>query len=283
MYADNIWGYTYPSGNYFVWDFWVGTNGSTRGANQSIERNANNLFMHEIAHMRHAGMNERANRQVRGNRWLVEGFARATERWPIAMRLLGTATPSRVDNIVLPSYTTGPHNTLEDVPAYTQPSFSMYGGYATSSYVFDYFADQVARTTSTDWMVALGEFLVNAGIEADLNAVINRYLPGLDFGSLFTRARIAFYTDDLPHGLPDWTQYHQFQLRASRATQNPQLDPRNLWPRIVPGTAFSETRGISPGGAFGYVIDGTAAGNNARILISMPRANYGVISVTRIK
>ena len=282
MYADNIWGYTYPSGNYFVWDFWVGTNGSTRGANQSIERNANNLFMHEIAHMRHAGMNERANRLVRGNRWLVEGFARATERWPIAMRLLGTANPSRVDNLVLPNYTTGLLNTLEDVPAYTQASFSMYSGYATSSYVFDYFADQVARNAGTDWRAALGEFLVNAGIEADLNAVIARHLPGLDFGTLFTRARIAFYTDDLP-GLPDWTQYHQFQLRVSRTTQNPQLDPRNLWPRIVPGTSFGETRGISPGSAFGYVIDGTAATNNSRIMVNMPRANYGVISVTRIK
>ncbi len=283
MYADNVWGYTFPNGNYFVWDFWVGTDGSTKDVNQQIERNANNLFMHEIAHMRHAGMNERANRTIRGNRWLVEGFARASERWPIAMRLLGTATPSRTVNLVLPRYTVGTLNTLEDVPAYTQPSFSMYGGYHWSAYVFDYFADQVARTTSTDWMAALGEFLVNAGVESDLNTVIDRYLPGVDFGTLFTRARIAFYTDDYGSGLPDWTQYHQFQLRASRATQNTQLDPRNMWPKIVPGSPFGETRSVVPGAAFGYLIDGTIATGNARILLEMPRAGYGVISVTRIK
>ena len=283
MYADNIWGYTFPNGNYFVWDFWVGTNGSVKGVNQQIERNSNNLFMHEIAHMRHAGMNERANRTVRGNRWLVEGFARASERWPIAMRLLGTATPSRTGNIVLPGHATSSLNSLEDVPVYTQTSLSMYAGYATSSYVFDYFADQVARTTTTDWMTALGDFLVNAGIEADLNAAISRYLPGLDFATLFTRARLAFYLDDYATGLPDWTQYHQFQLRASRSTQNPQLDPRNMWPKIVPGTPFSQTLSIQPGAAFGYVIDGTNATANTRVLLEVPRATYGVLSITRIK
>jgi hypothetical protein len=282
MYADNVWGYTFPNGNYFVWDFWVGTNGSTKGVNQQTERSSNNLFMHEIAHMRHAGMNERANRTVRGNRWLVEGFARASERWPIAMRLLGTATPSRINNLVLPSYASSVLNSLEDVPVYTQTSLSMYGGYATSAYVFDYFADQVARTTSTDWMTALGDFLINAGVESDLNAAIDRYLPGLDFGTLFTRARIAFYTDDYV-GLPDWTQYHQFQLRASRATINTQLDPRNLWPKIVPGSPFGETRPVPPGSAFGYIIDGSTATANARILLEMPHASYGVISVTRIR
>lgn len=283
MYADNIWGYTYPSGNYFVWDFWVGTNGANKGVNQQIEFNSNNLFMHEIAHMRHWGMNERAGRAVRGNRWLVEGFARASERWPIAMRLLGTATPSRTGNIVLPRFPVNQMNSLADVPPYTQTSASMYAGYHASSYVFDYFADQVARTTTTDWMTALGEFLVNAGVESDLNTVVGRYLPGVDFGTLFTRARIAFYLDDLASGLPDWTQYHQFQLRASRATLNPQVDPRNLWPKIVPGTPFSDARPIFPGAAFAYIIDGTSATANTRIMLGMPQASYGVLSVTRIK
>ena len=284
MYQDNIWGYTFSSGNYFAWDFWVGTNGSTRGVNQQVQKNSNNLFMHEIAHMRHWGMNERAGKQVRGNRWVVEGFARATERWPIAMRLLGTTNFSRTGNVVLPFHTSSTMNSLEDVPVYTQASLSMYGGYAQSSYVFDYFADQVARTTNADWMTALGDFLVNAGTESDLNAAIARYLPGVDFGTLFTRARIAIYADDLDAGLPDWTQYHQFQLRASRTTQNPQLDPRNLWPKIVPGsTAYSDKRDIAPGSAFGYVIDGTAATGNARILLNPDRVTNGVVSVTRIK
>jgi hypothetical protein len=113
--------------------------------------------------------------------------------------------------------------------------------------------------------------------------VINRYLPGLDFGTLFTQARIAFYTDDLGSALPEWTQYHQFQLRASRSTQNPQLDPRNLWPKVVPGTPFTDDRDILPGAAFGYVIDGTTATSSARVQVNVPRASYGVISVTRIK
>jgi hypothetical protein len=184
---------------------------------------------------------------------------------------------------VLPGYSVSSLNTLEDIPVYTQASVSMYGGYAASSYVFDYFADQVARTTATDWMSALAEFVLNAGAENELNEVINRYLPGLDAGRLFTQARIAFYTDDYGSGLPDWTQYHQFQLRASRATANPHLDPRNLWLKIMPGTAFTDSRGILPGGAFGYIIDGTNATASARVLFDLPRATYGVISVTRIK
>ncbi|HEY0303606.1 MAG TPA: hypothetical protein VGC44_01480, partial [Longimicrobiales bacterium] len=284
MYADNIWGYTYPNGNYFVWDFWAGTDGSTRGVNQQIERNANNLFMHEIAHMRHWGMNERAGRTaLRGNRWLVEGFARASERWPIAMRLTGVTEFSRTGNIILPTYSTSMLNSLEDVPVYTASSISLYGGYAASSYVFDYFADQVALTGGTDWRAALGEFLVNAGVENDLNTVITRYLPGLDIGTLFTRARLALFLDDYTSGLPGWTQFHQFQLRASRQTQNPQLDPRNLWPRIVPGTPFEHSREILPGAGFAYVIDGGAATANARILLQFPRVSYGIMSVTRVR
>jgi hypothetical protein len=283
MYADNIWGYTYPNGNYFVWDFWVGTDGHTKGLNQSIERSANNLVNHEIAHMRHAGLNERAGILVRGNRWLVEGFARASERWPIAMRLLGTTDFSRTGNIVLPGYTTTSLNSLEDVPVYTQASVSLYGGYAASSYLFDYFADQVARTGNANWRTALAEFVMNAGTEFTLNTVINRYLPGLDFGTLFTRARIALYTDDYGSGLPEWTQYHQYQLRASRLTLNPQLDPRNLWRKITPGTEFTDSREIPAGGAFGYILDGTAGAGNTRLTVQLPRTPYSVVSVTRIK
>jgi hypothetical protein len=283
MYADNIWGYTYPSSNYFVWDYWVGTNGSVKGPNQQIERNSNNLFMHEIAHMRHAGLNERAHAQSRGNRWLIEGFARATERWPIAMRLLGTANFSRTDNVVLPGYPISTLNTMEDVPAYTQASASMYSGYAASSYIFDYFADQVAQSSGTDWMKALAEFVISGGSETALNSVISRYLPGLDFGTLFTRARIAFYTDDYGSALPGWTQYHQFQLRASRRSSNSMLDPRYLWPMITPGQPFNDKRGVLPGAAYGYLIDGTRAATDARIHFDLPRAGYGVISITRIK
>jgi hypothetical protein len=282
MFADNIWGYTFPSGNYFVWDFWVGTNGSVKGPNQQIERNTNNLFMHELTHIRHFGLTERANGVWRANRWLVEGFARASERWPVAMRLLGSITPSRTDNLVLPLYPVSTLNMVEDVPVYTQASTSLYGGYAASSYVFDYFADQVARRGG-DWTAALSEFVVNGGTEEALNEVIGRYLPGRDVGMLFTQARIALFTDDYAFGLPDWTQYHQFHLRASRTTAIPQLDPRNLWPKIRPGDSFTDARSVLPGGAYGYIIDGTTATGSARVLFNLPRASYGVISITRIK
>jgi hypothetical protein len=282
MYQDNIWGYTFPNGSYFAWDFWVTTDGQTKGINQTIERNANNLFMHEIAHMRHAGLNERAGK-TRGNTWLVEGFARASERWPIAMRLLNTTDFSRTSNVVLPGYATSSLNSLEDVPTYVTASFTLYSGYANSAYIFDYFADQVARSGNSNWRAALADFLVNAGSQSDLNAAINRYLPGIDFGTLFTRARIALYLDDIATGLPDWTQYHQFQLRASRMTANPQNDPRNMWRQIVPGTDFTDAREIVPGAAFGYIIDGTSGAAGTRLTIEMPRNAQNIMSITRIK
>jgi hypothetical protein len=282
MYQDNIWGYTFPNGSYFAWDFWVTSDGHTKGINQTIERSANNLFMHEIAHMRHAGLNERAGK-VRGNTWLVEGFARATERWPIAMRLLNTVDFSRTGNIVLPGYATSSLNSLEDVPTYVTASRSLYEGYANSAYIFDYFADQVARSGNTNWRAALADFLVSAGSENDLNAAINRYLPGIDFGTLFTRSRIALYLDDIGTGLPDWTQYHQFQLRASRMTANPQNDPRNMWQRIVLGVDFAEAREIVPGGAFGYIIDGTAGGASIRLTVDMAQTAQNIMSITRVK
>src|SRR5262249_59686743 len=100
MPADNIWGYTYSSTNVFAWDYWVSTNGSTRTVAQHRLRNAHNLFMHEIAHIRHWGLLERAGRtDLRGNQWLVEGFARFSERLPIAAYLLNNSNPSRTGNV----------------------------------------------------------------------------------------------------------------------------------------------------------------------------------------
>ncbi len=283
MSSDNVWGYTYSSGNYFVWDYWVGTNGSTPGPNQRAERVANNLFMHEIAHMRHWGMNERAGRAgLRGNRWLVEGFARATERWPITMRLTGVTDFSRTGNIQLPLFNPTNISSLEDVPAYTAASQQLYAGYGSSSYVFDYFADQVA-VAGGDWRTALGDFLVNAGVEADLNAAIARHLPDVDVGTLFTRARAALFLDDYLAGLPAWTQYHQFNLRTSRMTANPALDPRNAWPRIRPGAAFTYSQELLPGAAFGFVVDGTTSTDDARVVLQFPSVQHGVLSVTRIR
>lgn len=290
MNADNIWGYTYSTTNYFVWDFWVGVaNGATAGSNQQPQRVADNLFMHEIAHMRHAGLLEQHGlpwtNQYRGNKWVIEGFARFAERLPIAARLLGTTDPSRVTNVTLPL------NPLfngsyfrDDVPTYLNAGSSMFEGYQNASFVFDYFADQVALQ-GADWRGAVRDFLLAAGSAETLDPAVSRWIAGLSFNELFTRARIALYTDDIGDVLPPWTQYHQFQLRASRppgsASNN---DPRNAWPRLVPGTTVDNTTTVVIGGAYGYLIDGTqAAAADARIVVDAPRRVNAVMSITRIK
>jgi hypothetical protein len=290
MNADNIWGYTYSTTNYFVWDFWVGVaNGATAGSNQQPQRVADNLFMHEITHMRHAGLLEQNGlswqNQSRGNKWVVEGFARFTERLPIAARLLGTSNPSRVDNVTLPL------NPLfngayfrDDVPTFLNAGSSMFEGYQNASFVFDYFADQIALQGG-DWRAALREFLLRAGQPQTLDPVVGRWVAATSFDELFTRARVALYTDDIGDPLPAWTQYHQFQLRASRPPGSASgSDPRNAWPRLVPGAAFDNTITVLSGGGHGYLIDGTQAGAaDARIVVDAPRRANAVMSVTRIR
>ena len=288
MYADNLWGYTYSSGNYFAFDYWVGTNGTTGGANQALQRVADNLFMHEIAHTRSHGLLERSGRVLkRGNMWLWEGFARFTERLSIAARLLDTQTPSRTSNVKLPlnpvfngSYF------FDDVPTYLEAGTPLFQGYAASAYLFDYLADQVALAGG-DHLAALRDVLINGGVEADLNAAVSRWIPGITFDMLLTRARVALYTDDSGvAGLPAWTQFHQYQLRPSRpatSALNMARDPRNLWPKVVPGSMYADDRDVPSGGAFGYLIDGTAGAADAAIRLSATSGPHGVISITRIR
>jgi hypothetical protein len=287
MYASNIWGYTYSSTNYFVWDYWVGqTQGHIGGLNQRVERNTDNLFMHEIAHMRHVGLLQRSGVPLpqRGNTWLVEGFARFTERLPIAARLLGTQDPSRTSNIVLPRNPAfGTSYFRDDVPTFLNASASMLQGYQNSSFVFDYLADQVALGGG-DWRAAVREFLVAAGSQAALDAATTR-LAGITFGDLFTRARLALYLDDIgTPGLPSWTQYHQYQLRASRpAGTAAETDPRNAWPKLAPGAAQQLEGALQAGTAQGIIIDGTAATADAILGIIGPGTPNAVLSVTRIQ
>jgi hypothetical protein len=286
MPADNIWGYTYSIFDYFVWDYWVLTDGTNAGLNQSVQRNVDNLFMHEITHMRHLGLLERhgMSQGMRGNRWLVEGFARFTERLPIAARLLGTQEPSRTANVVLPRNPAfGNLYFRDDVPTFLNAHTSMFGGYQHSSFVFDYLADQVALQGG-DWRAAVREFVVAAGSMATLDAAVDRRV-GLTFGELFTRARIALYLDDIGMpGLPPWTQYHQFQLRASRPAGNQEAaDPRNAWTVLVPGTPQHVSGSILPGAAWGFVVDGTQATGSTVYSISGPSTGNAIISVTRTR
>jgi hypothetical protein len=243
--------------------------------------------MHEVAHMRHVGLLQRNNVPVslRGNRWLVEGFARFSERLPIAARLLGTQDPSRTANIVLPrnpAFGTGYF--MDDVPTYLNTSTSMLGGYQHSSYVFDYLADQVALQGG-DWRAALRDFLIAAGDQQTLDAAVSRAV-GLTFGELFTRARLALYLDDIgTPGLPPWTQYHQFQLRASRpaAGIGAANEPRTAWTRLVPGSAHRADGSISTGAAWGFLIDGAQATSSSLFNVIGPFAGNAVLSITRIR
>jgi hypothetical protein len=286
MNNDSIWGYTYSSTNYFVWDYWVGTDGVTKGINQHAQRVTDNLFMHEITHMRHWGLLQRAGSPPRGNRWLVEGFARFTERLPIAARLLGSTSPSRTDNVALPlNPAFGNSYFLDDVPTYASAGAGMFFGYQTSAFVFDYFADQVALQGG-DWRAALREFVAAAGAQAALDPVVNRWLPGLSFADLFTRARIALYADDIgTTGLPAWTQYHQYRLRQSRPlpAQLADRDPRAAWSRVSPGVAATVSGAVPAGAAAGFIIDGTAAAPRAVFTLSAAAQPNVTVTLVRVR
>jgi hypothetical protein len=118
------------------------------------------------------------------------------------MRQLNALDFSRTQNVVLPFSQAGyPSFSPDEIPPYWYASASMYGGYSASSFVFDYFADQVA-STGGDWLKALQELVVAGSASGDIDGVVNRYL-GYGFGMLFTRARVALYLDDIgTAGLP---------------------------------------------------------------------------------
>jgi hypothetical protein len=286
MPADNVWGYTYSVSNYFVWDYWVGTDGATKGLNQHPQRVADNLFMHESAHMRHFGLLQRHGLEgSRGNNWLVEGFARFIERMPIAARLLGTVAPSRTGNVVLPRNPAFNNAYfVDDVPTYLNAGSSMFFGYQTSSFVFDYFADQVSLRGG-DWLVATREFLLAGRSRAALDEVVHAWLPGTSFTDLFTQARIALYTDDIgTTGLPAWTQYHQFRLRESRPapTQAAAQDPRVQWVRISTAAPITISGQVASGSASGFIIDGTTAPTGL-IRVSAPQGPHALLAIARIR
>jgi hypothetical protein len=291
MYATNIWGYTYSSTDYFVFDYWVGqTLGRNGTLNQRVQRVVDNLFMHEVAHMREIGLLQQAGvANRRGNTWFVEGFARFTERLPIAARLLDTADPSRTGNVVLPMNSAfGTAFFRDDVPTYLSMTGAAFSGYQNSSYVFDYFADQVALQGG-DWRSAIREFVIAAGRPTEIDALTTRW-TGVTLPELFTRARIALFLDDIgkpgdnigTSGLPDWTQYHQFRLRDSRPVTTG-TDPRTAFLRLAPGQPQEISHILAPGAAWGWIIDGQAATGSARFSLSGPTTSNAVVSVTRIR
>jgi hypothetical protein len=190
--------------------------------------------------------------------------------------------------VVLPRYPElGNAYFFDDVPTYLHAGSVMFNGYAAASFVFDYFADQVALRGG-DPLAAVRDFLVNAGNASTLDATITTWLPGVSsFAELFTRARIALYTDDYEGStLPAWTQYHQYQLRASRPPgTSAGSDPRYAWIQVVPGQLFAtDVQPLAPGGAQGVLIDGAAStAASGRVAIDAARVGNGVITITRIR
>ncbi|HEX6133382.1 MAG TPA: hypothetical protein VFZ24_05450 [Longimicrobiales bacterium] len=288
MPRDSVWGYTYSISDYLVWDFWVATDGSTKGLNQHPQRVADNIFMHEIAHMRHMGLLQHNGLGLsqRGNRWLVEGFARFTERLPIAARLLGTATPARTGNVVLPRNPAFNNAYfMDDVPTYLHAGSSMYFGYHASAFVFDYFADRVALGGG-DWIIALREFLLAGASATTLDAVVQKWLPGTSFLDLFTRARVALYTDDIgTAGLPDWTQYHQYRLRESRPAPQSvaDQDPRVQWPLLSPAAPAVLSGAVAAGAATGFLVAGSTGDPISILRVSGTAGAHTNLSLTRIR
>jgi hypothetical protein len=221
----------------------------------------------------------------RGNRWAVEGFARFAERLPVAARLLDSTRPPRTANLMLPRNAAfGNAYFMDDVPTYLHASTSFNTGYHASSWIFDYFADQVALRGG-DWLAATREFIVAAGSAPRLDGVIGRWLPGYSFQDLVSRARVALYADDIDTaGLPPWTQYLQFRLRDSRPASEPaaRQDPRRLWERISTSSARTLTADVPTGAATGFVIDSRVTPSGL-IRISGPIGPHTLLSVTRIR
>ena len=246
--------------------------------------------MHEIAHMRHVGLLQRngVTMNNRGNRWLVEGFARHTERYATSHRLLAQASPSRTSNMVLPLNPIFNNAFFrDDVPTFLNGGTSMFGGYQHASFVFDYFMDQVSIGGGNAY-AAVRDLVINGGRQTTADAAVSRWLPGLTFAELFTRARIALYLDDIGTvGLPAWTQYHQFRLRESRPANgtSAQNDPRNAWPKVAPGQTLDVDVTVANGAAFGVIIDGTqSAAADGVFMLDLPRAMpNAVLSITRIR
>jgi hypothetical protein len=273
-----------PAGVWGTWrrnmaiiDYWYSSNGSTPGTLQDPLLLTNQLIVHEMAHVRHLQHQPMQPTLL----WSLEGIARFAEHLAFAAHVLGPEAPSRSGNFTVGAvgYPTAPLlQSHIEMPTAAALSSNFFGGYSGAAYIFDYLADH-AEAAGGDGLKAVREVLLGSHAPAAADAAVTRALgEAVTLDELITRARVALVLDDFPTTatLPTWTQYLQYNLRASRPwTPN--------WPAAVPGAALALARPIGEGAVWGLFIDGDRAFADQDFLLDVTRGPQAVLSIVRIQ
>jgi hypothetical protein len=273
-----------PAGVWGTWrrnmaiiDYWYSSNGTNPGTLQDPLLLTNQLIVHEMAHVRHLQHQPMQPTLL----WSLEGVARFAEHLAFAAHVLGSDAPSRSGNVTAGAvgYPTAPLlQTHIEMPTAAALSSNFFGGYSGSAYIFDYLADHV-EAAGGDGLAAVREVLLGSHARAPADAAVARTLgEPLTLDELITRARLALVLDDFPTTatLPRWTQYLQFNLRASRP-----WTPG--WPAAVPGAALAVARPIAEGTVWGLFIDGDRGFADQDFLLDITRGAQAVLSIVRIE
>jgi hypothetical protein len=273
-----------PTGVWGTWrrniaiiDYWYSSNGTNPGTLQDPLLLANQLIVHEMAHIRHLQHQPMPPTLL----WSLEGIARFAEHLAFAAHLMGSQAPSRSGNFTAGAvgYPTAPQaRTHIEMPTAAALSSNFLGGYSGAAHIFDYLADHV-EAAGGDGLAAVREVLLGSHARASADAAVARALgEAVTLDELITRARLALVLDDFPTtaNLPRWTQYLQYNLPASRPWT---LD----WPVGVPGAALALVRPIAEGRVWGFFIDGDRAFADQDFLLDVTRGGEAVLSIVRIQ
>ncbi|CAN5659878.1 hypothetical protein BH23GEM9_BH23GEM9_23880 [soil metagenome] len=272
---NGIWGTA--AGDMAIIDYWYGTNGTTPSMLQDPLLLTNQVIVHEMAHVRHFLYKAPSPMLP----WSVEGVARFAEHLAFAAAFLGSETPSRSGNVIAGplGYPSNPGLQLNiEMPTGAGLSANFFGGYSGSAYLFDYLADH-AEAAGGDGLMAVREVLLGAATPATADAAVARWMGvPMTLDELITRSRIALVLDNYPTSalLPPWTQYLQFNVRASRPWVG-------NWPLAVPGGPLAIARPLAEGVAWGVFINGDAATADQDFLLDVTRGDQSVISIVRFK
>jgi hypothetical protein len=263
--------------NMAIIDYWYSSNGTTPGTLQDPLLLTNQLIVHEMAHVRHLQHQPMQPTLL----WSLEGVARFAEHLAFAAHALGSKAPSRSGNFTVGAvgYPTAPLlQTHIEMPTAAALSSNFFGGYSGAAYIFDYLADHV-EAAGGDGLKAVREVLLGSHARASADGAVARALgEPVTLDELITRARVALVLDNFPttSSLPSWTQYLQFNLRASRPwTPN--------WPAAVPGAALAVVRPIAEGTVWGLFIDGDRGFADQDFLLDVTRGAQAVLSVVRVQ
>jgi hypothetical protein len=270
-----VWGTA--AGDMAIVDYWSGSTGGSAGTLQDPVVVANQLIVHEMAHVRHF-LHRPAEPLLL---WSLEGIARFAEHLAFAAHVLGGEQPSRSGNALVGNlgYPTQPdHRSHIEMPTPAGLGTNFLGGYSGAGYVFDYLADHVAAAGG-DGLLAVRDVLLNLHDRAAADAAVLRGLgQPMSLDELITRARLALVLDNVPTtaALPGWTQYLQFDVRSSR----PWVPS---WPNAIPGAPLAVVRQIGEGLVYGVWIDGERATADQDLIIDITRGEQSVFSIVRIQ